>query len=288
MLQWYYLALISSVLMGVATIIEKKTLQVEHATAYSSAFSWLIAIISLIFLPFANFNMTAYQLALLYIVSLITSVTYLSSARMFKHSELSVISSTTSSLPSLFIVILAFVFLSEHLTPIQYVSIIGMVVTTFLILFKVDIHSKMKPFESNKYRNMVLTNSLLSAIGAIMMKYVLGGVDVFAYLIVTQIFMAINFAIFISVKYNGIKEIAETVREYKTPILAIVLLTICYRITYFFAVSAAPISLNQPLRNTLYVVITVVFAGELFKEENIAQKLLLGLLMILFAYLLIV
>lgn len=108
----------------------------------------------------------------------------------------------------------------------------------------------------------------------------------FTFLVLGGAFMSISFTLMISLKYGGITEMMDSVKKYKLPLTMTALLTLGYRITFYVSLVMAPVSLAQPMRNTLFVVITVVFAGLLFKEKHIARKLGLSLLLLLFAYLL--
>lgn len=288
MIEWYYLVVVSAIFMAIATIVEKKALKVEHATQYSTAFSIIIAVVSLIFIPFANLDISPFQWLLLFIGSLISAAVYLIQARVFKHGSLSVATPASGSLPIVFIVFLAYIFLSERLTMIQYVALGGMVAGTYLILFR-KLTKKQKDFESPKYRSMLITNGVLVAIGMVIGKYQLLSINVFSYLIITQIMMAIEFAIYITIKYNGIEEIKKTIRTYKTPLALTVIFTLAYRLTYFFALSSplALISAASPLRNAVFVIMTVLAGGIMFKEEGLLKKIAISIAILIFSFMLL-
>jgi transporter family protein len=286
-LQWYYLALLSSVILGLYTIVEKVALKREHATAFSSAFSFVAAILALPFLVFADFSgITALQYALIFVNGIVIALTYLMAARVYRHGSLSTASAAFSSLPSVFVVILAFSFLGERLTWLQYLSVIVIVLVTYSLLFD---RRRADQFDGNKYRTMVVTRSFLVAVQALLAKYLLSvaNVNVFALFVLSEIFVAVDFAVFISVKYNGVKEILGVVRQYSLPILAMALLTLGYGLTYYLSLLGAPVSLVTPVRNTVYAVITVLIGGLLFKEDDMRRKVALCAVLLIFAYLLI-
>ncbi len=282
---WYLLVLLSSVLMGVATIVEKFSLKIEHATAFSSALAPLVTLFSLVFLPWANFDVSAQQLAILIALGALNAYVFLLSARVFKHGEISIASPAFSSLPTLFVVLLAFPFLGEVLSPFQYIVIAAMILATYMLVFRVK-KSAAPGFDSNKYRYMIVFYSVLSAVGTIISRYLLISMNPYTFLILTGIFMSASYTILITVRYGGVKEIVSSLKMYKLPLVAQAILTLGYRATYFVALTVAPVSLAQPLRNTFYVVITVVFAGSLFNEKGIVKKLALALMLVFFAYLL--
>ena len=279
-MEWYILIFISALLMTLATIVEKKALKAEHATQYSSAFSWLIAIASLAFLPLAAFNISGYQWFLLVLGGTLSAITYLVTARVYKHGSLSIATSLSGALPVLFVVLLAYVFLSEYLTIIQYTAIAGIIIATYIVLSR-RFNSR-KEFDSAKYKYMVIANAFISAISAVIGKYQLLHINIFAYMIITQIIIAIEFAIFISVKYEGVKEIGRTIISYRFPIAATVLLTIGYRLSYFAALSqiSAPVSIATPLRSTLFTVMAVVAGGAMFRERGLWWKIALSVIMV--------
>lgn len=288
MIQWYYLVVVSSIFMAVATIVEKKALKVEHATQYSSAFSLIIAVVSLAFIPFASLDISLLQWFLLFVGSLISAAIYLIQARVFKHGSLSAATPASGALPIVFIIFMAYVFLSERLSLMQYGALVGIIIGTYLILFR-KLSKKGKDFESNKYRYMLITSGILTAIGMVIGKYQLLSVNVFSYLIITQIFIAIEFAIYITLKYNGIKEIAKTIRTYKTPLALTVIFTLGYRLAFFTALASplAFISAASPLRNAVFVIITVLAGGIMFREEGLLKKIAISVALLIFSFILI-
>ena len=287
MIAWYYFVLASSVLMGISTILEKKTLKNEHAAAYSAAFTVIILPLSLLFLPLAKFNITLFELAVIYIISLLSTTTYVLTAKVFRHGNISVASPLFSSLPVMFTVVFAFLFLSEHLQLAQYVSIAVLIVASYFMVFNTGSNVD-AGYGKGKYATILLLDTIIMAVGTILMKYLfLLQVNVFAYLIIGEYFMALNLFVFMSFKYGGAREIAESIKKYKIPILTIAVLTILYRVTNYIAVYSAEISLTSPLRNSVNVLITVMVGGLMFGEKKLKVKLLLSAVIIAAAYALI-
>lgn len=284
MLEWYYLALISSALLGTYSIVEKVALRKEHATAFTSTFSFVAAILSLPLLMFANFSMTPVQLALIFVNGIVIALTYLLAARIYRHGSISTASAAFSSLPSAFVVLLAFAMLGERLTLLQYLSIVVIVLVTYSLLFDRRTASQ---FESNRYRTMVVTRSFLVAVQALLTKYLLFSVNVYAFFVLSEIFVAIDFAIYISIKYNGVGEILSVTRQYSLPIIAMAVLTLGYGLTYCLSLINVPVSLVTPVRNTVYAAVTVLAGGLLFREDDMKRKIALCAILLVFAYLLI-
>lgn len=289
MIAWYYLVAISAITIGIAAIIEKQTLKKEYATAYSTAFAFLIVIMSVVFIPFAHFDVSLLSIGIIYAFSLISTITYLVTARILRHSSISASSPILSVLPTIFVVIMAFMFLGETLTWLQYISIGVIVVTAYAIffLFPQMGNKKLEGKEKRKYLYILLVTSFLLGISSILNKYALGYVDPFTFIILAEFFIAINFIIIITLRYNGVKEMLASLKHHEVPITAIAVLTTISRITYYIALAGSEVALVQPLSNTIYIVITVFVGGLLFSEASMKKKLVLTIVLLVFATLLV-
>ena len=287
MVFWYYLVIISSIIMGASTIIEKYALKNEHATSFSASFSIVIAAFSLIFLPFAKFNINVYVLLIIYLMSLLSTFSYLFNARIYKHGNISVSTPVLSSLPQFFVVLLAFVFLDEKLTILQYFAIAILLIATYFLIAPKSI-KRYKQFDSKKYVYLLILNTLLMAIGGILMKYILNtGVNLYAMFILLEVFIAINMTVMISIRYNGIKEEFSNLVKNRKIIFSIAILSLLYRIFYYASLQFAYVSLASPLRNSISVIITIVIGGLVFHEHNLKRKLAITAIMLLMVYLII-
>ncbi|MEM0149333.1 MAG: DMT family transporter [Candidatus Micrarchaeaceae archaeon] len=281
MIAWYYLAILSSLFMGLSTLIEKKALKTEHPTAFSASFTTLIAIVSLVFIPFADFHISWSTVAIIYVISIISTTTYVLTAKVYKHSSVSIATPILSSLPMFFVVLLAYAFLGEKLTIMQYASIAVLIFATYFIISNKDEPRK-------KYIAMLVLISFLSGIGFAVSKYLLGGiVNAFTFLILSEVFIAANMLVYMTIKFGGMKEIVANTRSNLLPIMAIVVLAILYRLAFYFSLYTAQVSLAMPLRNTVNVIIIVIGGGLVFKESSIMKKLVLALIMVACAALLI-
>lgn len=284
MLQWYYLAIFASVFLGLATVLEKKVLKKEYASAFSATSALFIAIATLAFLPFLKLDISLQNWALIYAFSLIITASNILVARTFRHGTLSSTSPLNAILPVLFVVIFAYLFLHEVLTAVQYIGIGITIFATYLLLF--DRNTKYN-FGSSKYRYVILLNALILGAANIIFKYLLGITTPITFMVLSQVFVAINMVIYMNFKYGGLKEVLANSKVYTKELGLIVALNVAYLLSYYTAVAVAPISLASPLKNSLLVVITVLSGALVFKERNMAKKLLLSVLIILGACLLI-
>lgn len=287
MISWYCLVIISSIIMGASTIIEKYALKNEHATSFSASFSIVVAAFSLVFLPFAKFNINIYELAIIYLMSLLSTISYLFNARIYKHGNISVSTPVLSSLPQLFVVLLAFVFLGEKLTILQYSAIAVLLVATYFLIAPKSI-KKYKQFDSKKYVYLLVLNTLIMAFGGILMKYLLNlTVNLYAMFILLEIFIAINMTLMISIRYNGVREEFSNLIKNRKIIFSIAILSLLYRVFYYASLQLAYVSLASPLRNSISVIITIVIGGIVFQERNLKRKLAITAIMLLMVYLII-
>lgn len=281
---WYYLVIISAVLMSTATLVEKLALRNEHASAYSSDATLLIAVVSLLLIPLANFNITIQELLVMYVMSLTSTATYLLTARTYKHGDVSVASPVLSTLPSVFTVLLAFIFLRESLKVSQYLFIGGLVGVAYLLLFKGG-KGPTRYFERMRYVNYLIVTTILMAAGAILTKYILDlGVSIFTLFVVVGLSIAFNMAVYMTIKYGGVKEMIHNLLGHPAPLAVIASLTLFYRLTYYAAASIAFISLVSPLRQSTTVVLTVLLGTIIFRERDLARKLVLALMMVVCVY----
>jgi drug/metabolite transporter (DMT)-like permease len=287
MIEWYYLVLISSILSGLATLVEKNALKREYATRFSATVSPFVALVSLVFLPFASFDIGAWEIIFIIAWSALNAYSYLLAARAFRHSELSASSAVFSSLPTLIVVVLAFLLLNEQLSSVQYIGILGMIVATYMMFFREPKRADGKQsFESSKYKYVLLFAVVVSGLAALLNKPAISGINPYTFFIVSSVSMAAFFTLFITWKYKGIGEMVETFRSYRLPTLLASLLTSGYRLSYYLALVLVPVALAQPLSNAFYVIITVAIGGMIFKEGSLTRKLVLSAFLIFFAYLL--
>jgi transporter family protein len=286
MLQWYYFALAASVLMAISTIIEKKTLQKEHASAYSASFAFIAFLVSLALVPFANFSISYTNIAIIFVISTLSTASYLLIARVFKHGSISVSSSIFSSLPVLFTVMLAFIFLGERLSYINYAGITIIIIATYLLLF-VRGAKLNEQFEGKKYVSYMAIISFINAVAAVLSRYILfGGVNTIAFVILYQAIGFFEMFAYMQLRYGGFREIMRNFRDNFASITSIGILTSAYRVLYYIAVSLAVISLVSPMLNTIYVVVMVLSGGIWFNEKDIKRKLVLSLVLLMSAYML--
>jgi drug/metabolite transporter (DMT)-like permease len=286
MIAWYYLVIVAAVFYTIATLIEKGTLAVEHASAYSASACLIAALFSLLLLPYANFNIGIYAFVLILVAASVNVAVYLLTARVYKHSNVTVSSPVLSSLPQLFVVVLAFFFLGEQLDLVKYVSIAVMLIAVYFMMFRTSSKHK-RPFERNIYIYFLLGTAILAAVFNILLKFVLTNVSPVTYLILLQCFMAIEMMAYMQLHYGGVKEVMRNTRKFSVPIVAAAAFTTAYRFFYYSAVSNTFVALASPLLNTFTAILVVLMGALIFKEGNMKKKLLLSGIMMVAVYFLV-
>lgn len=281
----YLLILLSGVLIGISALIEKATLKKEHSVAYATSVALIAAIISLIFIPFIDLNISILDIFLLYIVSLLSTTTAILAAKVYKHGNISVVSPILSSIPQFIIIVLALAFLNEKLSPIKYISIAVIIIATYFLISNKN--KKFKSFDKKYYIYILIILTLLMAIGATILKYLLFSIQPLTYLLFLSVFTAINGIVYMQIKFGGLREIVKNTIYYKYPIIAIAIITVTYRLLYYVALVNTFVSIAYPLRNTLNILITVILGGIIFGEKNIKRKLLLSIILMIAVYTLI-
>ncbi len=282
MMSWYYLALASSAMLGIATLLEKRTLKAEYAMAYSTSVSIVMAIISLAFIPLiprANLGISAVSMLLIYALSLISATIYWLLARVYRHGSVSVASPVYNALPNFFVVFFAFLFLNETLSVSQYMFIGILMAATYMIMF-----TGKPQFKSRKYVYWLIFASLIAAVQATAMKYLLSGMSPYTYLILLEVFVALNMVVAMQVKYGGVREVIRNTLTYKREVAAIALFTTAYRVLYYLSASMASIAVVWPISNVLNVIMLVFLGGLIFKEGFIKRKLVIAAVMLIAAY----
>ncbi|MDE1833232.1 MAG: DMT family transporter [Candidatus Micrarchaeota archaeon] len=288
MLQWYYIIIVSGVFMGVSTVVEKYALKAEHATTYTAAFTIIAALAALVLTPFSTFNFGIATLAIIYVASLLVAASYILIAKVYRHGNISVSSALTNSMPSLFVVLLSFVFLGERLKDLQYASIAVMILASYVFLTRYNRDQTDAKGRGVRYADTLIAASLVTAVGYVIVKYLLNsGISPITYVLLSQIFVAFNMLIYMAVRFGGVKEISHNIKRNAGPLVAIGVMTVAYRVPLYISLSATEASVAVPVLNAIFIIVTVMIGGFLFKEGNIMKKLALSAVLVAASYFLV-
>ena len=284
--------LVPVVFATVASIVEKKTLYKEHAMEFATVFSIIIALLSVIFIPFANFNFPFFYWPILYIASIVAATAFLFVAKATRHMELS-LSSPLFTFNPIIVAILAWLLLSEGLVLNQIVGIgIIFLGSYFLEMkpkksFKKELLTPFKVIVKSKYVHFMLFAVFLYALTALIDRYILhsaptGTITPFTYLLIVHFFAAINFLIMITIFHDGIKGVKHGFKSAGGWIFIMALAMLASRSmqVYVITLPAAKIAMVIAMKRGS-TVLTTFFGGGIFHDKHLKQRTLSSLVMVL-------
>ena len=278
---WLLLALMSGVVLGVFDIFKKlatKKVSVLNVLA-------LYALCSLLLLMPGYKNALQVDFGVLPLVFLKAVIIYFSwilGFVAFKHLPISVASPFKTVTP-LVTILLGITFLGEHLSWLQGVGIL-VILMGYYIIGKTD-GSDVKTFIKNKYIFLLVISAILSAFSGLIDKIALRSINAGQ--------MQFWFMLFLTLMY-GVTFVISSYREHKKLVvkfnIAIVMASVTIVLAdrlYFMAVAMpqSQLSVILPVR-FVSVVVSAIVGGFIFKEENLKGKFL-GISNLLFGVMLI-
>lgn len=289
MFSWYFYAIGSVIFKVLFDITRKNTLKKTHAMNLESIRSLLVFIFSLVLLPFINLRYDAKSIALVYLASLLSTAGILYVSKAYKHTDISLLEPLDNFRPA-FVAILAFIFLSESITPIQIVGIAVLVISAYLLESDHHFSNLVAPLKSifkSKYNLLFLLGTLLFAISSILEKFIIDYKirDIYALFFLIWFFIAINFNI-IHIYLYGFKETVSCFKKTKYSIILVALFSIFANLLAYKATSLTYVSLVIPVF-TLTNLLVVIFGGKFFHERFLYFRIFVSALMLVGAYLII-
>jgi len=272
---WILLVLVSAVLGAISLLFKKKALKNEHTSEYLSSFKILELLIVLLFAPFIVFKIPLTVAAFIFLISLTTSVALTYISRSYRHVDLSVVA-PLSNLTPLFLLVLAFFLLGEHVTSKHMIGIGLLLFGTYYLESEHSAGHWLSPIITLfRTRNIafLLFGFFLSAIIAIGEKFLIGIISPFTLLFYHYCFQTFCFLAITLFFYGGFKDI---VHSYKTSwkwLLGNAFFANLSNLTYFFAISMTFVSLAAPVKK-ISTLFAVVLSGKFFKEQRIFHKAL--------------
>jgi drug/metabolite transporter (DMT)-like permease len=280
---WLGYALLSAFFLSIASIIEKRTLFYEHAMEYSAVLATIIAIISLPFFLFIDYsNLDFNKIFLMFVTATIGAIGTFFISRSTRHMELSVGAPLLVLGPAL-TTILAFFVLGEKVSFVQGMGIMILILGAYFLELKPksQIFDPIKAFIDSKFIHLMLLGLVILSIGSLVDRTILfhKGVNVYTYLAFVHFFQAIVYLIMLSIYHDGFAGIKHGFKTAGLPLFFIAALTVTWR--YFQAAAIQLIFVGVALSvKRISSVFTALIGGEIFHEENLAQKVFAGIIMI--------
>ncbi len=282
MIQWYVYAILAAVFASAFSITRKKALSLEHAMNFESARVLSVALFSLILIPVIKPNIDISTLFLVYCASLLGAIGIVFASKAFRHGEISLIAPLENIKPS-FVLILAYFFLAETPSVGQLIGIIILFISAYLLEADQHIDQLLKPVKNllrDKYGLYFVFAIFLFSVCSLLDRYIVSNrLDVFTYLLIFWVFVAINFN-FIHGVIFGFKEVTTCFKKLKLYIFLVAFFSFLANILELKALSMAYVSLVIPvlMLSTLFV---VAVGGKFFHEKNLLFRLIVSLLMLM-------
>ena len=127
-----------------------------------------------------------------------------------------------------------------------------------------------------KYIFYIVLYLILGGVSSIFDRLILHrfGVSPLSYLILIQIFIALNYLIFVGIKPGLFKELKQSVSQFWKVVLLISLLTVSHRYLYASAIQLAASIGSVVAVYKLSSLFNVLAAGKIFAEKDIFKKIL--------------
>ncbi len=280
-MEWFIFAFGCAVLAALSAILQKKTLLKEHAAEFSSTFSVIVVLVSLVLIPWVEFNITWFMLSIIFASAFFAAIGFLLTVKALRHMDISVVSPMRNLSPAL-LAIIAFFVLGERLTLMQITGIVVLIIGSYILEIDHKKHSLLSPFRElwkSKYLHLLLISLVSYAFSAVTGKYALSFVKPITLVFFSQIFVAILFFLLLDFEYNGIEGIKHGLKNFGWLILVAAVLTVSYRVLQSQAMSMALVSLVIPIKR-LSTLFSTIIGGELFKEHGLKEKCIACIIMI--------
>lgn len=286
----YFFAFLTAFLAATAAILQKKLLKKEHASEFTAVFAIInlaICIPLFFYVDYSSFNWSG--LWFVFLVSLMAATAFYLVTISVRHSEVSSISPLLVLGPGIS-ALLSLGILKENLSFNQWLGIFVLIVGAYILQSHKHDHilDPIKQLIGSKYSKYVLLALLLYGFCSVSDKFIITSQNLspVAYTAFVHLFIAINYSIFVSIKYSP-KEIVLGFKDAKWVIVVVSLATLGYRFSSLLALKQLEVGVVSAIKR-LSAVMVIIVGGEIFHEHNLIQKLLACFIMIIGAVLIVV
>ncbi|MBD3304719.1 EamA family transporter [Candidatus Woesearchaeota archaeon] len=272
---WVIFILVSSVFGAISLLFKKKALKDEHTSEYLTAFKLLELLLVLVFAPFIVFRIPGMYVAFIFLMSLTAAVALTFISRSYKHVNLSVVAPLSNLMP-VFILVLAFFLLGEHVSSKQMFGIGLLLFGTYYLESEHHAGHWFSPvlnFFRIKNIWFLLLGFLLSAVIVVGEKMILTVVSPFTLIFYHYCFQTFCFIMITLFFYGGFKDIFHAYRTSGKWILGNAFFANLSNLAYFMAVSMTFVSLATPVKK-LSTLFAVLLGGGFLREKRIFHKVL--------------
>ncbi len=280
---WVFFALLSAAAWAVEEIIRKRVLKVDTPVEFSTERGFFVIIILLCVIPFLKWSSisTEFILASLSISIILTLVVYLSS-KTLKLGDVSEIAPMMNLSP-LFLLPLAAIFLGEHLTSMQWLGVIALIIGTYVLELHHNQHDVLAPFRKlfkSKYFIYLFLLLIIMSIAALVDKTNINkGYDILTYMFFVWMFISIQFFI-IDWFATRLKNFTKHIRKKGGLIFVNAMASVFSTFFVLSAMAVGPVSLVIPIRR-LGTLGSAVIGGKIEHERDLMRKAIACLIMII-------
>lgn len=280
-----YLALLGRiVLLGYERIVVKKLGHEAESLSSAFLFFFLATLFLLPFTFFANFPTSFDFLKFVMVSGFVYSFAFWLYAKSLAEGEASLVS-PLYNFNVFFLLLLTVIFLGESFTPLKIAGLALLIYGASFLNRQQNIMASLKALFTNRACLYMIAASCLIAVGRTIDGFVVQEVDPIIY--ATAIYAAISFFLFLyQLPREKLQHTMELFKKRtKTALLAGAVNAYSY-LLLLFAFTGLEVSVAEPA-SILGVVITVVLAGRIFKE-NIKERIIGVAIMVLGAWLLFI
>jgi drug/metabolite transporter (DMT)-like permease len=230
--------------------------------------------------PWVRSDLDLRLLGLVYLVSLIATLGFYYQTRASRHSDISYYA-PLQNLSPVALFFMAFLFLHETVTTIQFLGILALVVGSYTVAAEgaTSFLDPIKKVTSDNWIN-ILASVVFLAAAAAFDKYMLVYIEPLTYLFFAWLFMSINYIILDYYLYNWDHIIVDFQKGWHWLFLCALFSLVSMWVFYeALRLPGVLVSLALPLRR-VSALLETVFGGALFHEQNLVRRVFACLIML--------
>lgn len=284
-MDWFYIAILSSILSALAAITQKRVLfdlEVENFTLLVSFFGVIISLPLLSLIHFDKINLLS--LLVLLVKSVLGAYAFYFVMKSIKSLEISAALPLMVLTPGL-VAFFAFILLGEALSLLEITGMFLLLTGTYILELRniKDLFRPITIYTKSGDHYYIFLALFLFTVTSIMDKWLLAGfkLEVTAFMFFQQVFFFIFFLIIYSFKMGSFKGLINIKQKnIILLVLLIAILTFGYRYTQIEAIKIAPVALVLALKR-ISVFFAAIGGGKIFKEKNLLIKAFATIIMII-------
>lgn len=288
---WFLLTIVAVFFVVIEAIYEKRMLAKARSFEFVMMFAFANVLLLSPFFFLVDFTqIDSAVLEMIFLASIPSAIGSFFVFKTIKHNQLSESAPIIALLP-LVVTVLAFVVLGEKMTAVHLAGLL-LIVVGMLVLELKNFKFKGGIFVAGrkKYIVYILLLLLFGGISSLFDRVILFqyGIDPLAYLMIIQVFIALNFLFFFLVRGSSFREFGSTLRQFWKIILFVSALTVAHRYMYASAIAVAT-SLGMVVAVYRLSSLFHVFAGgKFFAEDAILRKSIASIIILVGTVLLVI